>query len=84
MSSQTPKPRRVVWWWSRDSWSHGTLCSQKGLSSENSKSGIEESKVPSTCALGIANAKIAMGEIPMGSEPLDQTLIRGFLCILTH
>ena len=43
-ASQTPKPRRVVWWWSRDSWSHGPLCSQKGLRSEKRKSGIGGSK----------------------------------------
>ena len=70
---------REVWWWSRDSWSHGPLCSQKGLSSEKRKSGIRESEVPSTCALDITNE-----EITMGSEPLDQTLIGGLLCILTH
>jgi hypothetical protein len=32
----------------------------------------------------IANAEIAMGEIPMGSESLDQTLIGGLLFLLTH
>jgi hypothetical protein len=46
-------------------WSYGPLCSQKGLSSGKSKSGIGESKVPSTCALDIANAEIAMGKIPI-------------------
>jgi hypothetical protein len=39
--------------------------SQQGLSSEKSKSGIGESEVSSTCALDIANAEIAMGEIPI-------------------
>jgi hypothetical protein len=42
---------REVWWWSRDSWSHGPLCSQKGLKArERSTSEIGESGVPSTCA----------------------------------
>ena len=61
----------------------GHMCSQKGLSSEKSKSGIRESEVPSTCALDIANAEIAMGEISIGSELLDQVLIEGFLFFLT-
>jgi hypothetical protein len=31
----------------------------------------------------IANAEIAMGEIPIGSDPLDQILIGGSLFALT-
>jgi hypothetical protein len=30
------------------------------------------------------NAEFVMSEIPMGSEPLDQALIRGLLLSLTH
>jgi hypothetical protein len=34
--------------------------------------------------LDTVNAEIAMSEIPMGSEPLDQVLIGGLLSFLTH
>jgi hypothetical protein len=36
-----------------------------------------------TKPLNAKSAEIAIGEIPIGSEPLDQVLIRGLLFFLT-
>jgi hypothetical protein len=63
---------REVWWWSRDSWSHGPLCSQKGLKlGKGAHRGSKNRGFRVHVHLDTMNAEIAMSEIPMGSEPLD-------------
>ena len=80
MSSQTPKPRREVWWWSRDRKSHGPLCSRKGLRlGKRALRGSENRGFQVHVHLDTVNSEIAMSEISMGYEPLDQVLIGGLL-----
>jgi hypothetical protein len=59
--------------------------SQKGLSrGKRAHRGSENRGFRVQVHIDNENAEFAMSEIPMGSEPLDQTLIGGLLFLLTH
>ena len=76
-------PNRVRLW----SWSDGQVdqeLSLGGLAYERSHQESENRESGGLVNFDIANAEIAMSEIPIRSEPLDQVVIGGLLFFPTH